>query len=186
MNFVVDIYIYKVSCYFRDHRKPIPVHSRTNHRCRCPQGARHWSGTRERRSPHSRSVFLEFHHSFIAFHFFFPYLMAARKARGLVWELFACVVLHRAGNFSILTHEAGAGALSIAMEGPSKADISLEDRKDGSCEVEYLCTEPGTFICVIQLLILFSEWRGGPGNFIAADASVLLFMPWPVFWIQPR
>jgi filamin len=54
------------------------------------------------------------------------------------------------GHFNIYTHEAGAGALSIAMEGPSKADISCEDREDGTCEVEYLCTEPGDYAVTIK------------------------------------
>ena len=47
-------------------------------------------------------------------------------------------------EFSILTREAGAGGLSIAVEGPSKAEINFEDRKDGSCGVSYVVTEPGT------------------------------------------
>lgn len=46
-------------------------------------------------------------------------------------------------EFSIWTREAGAGGLSIAVEGPSKAEISFEDRKDGSCGVSYLVQEPG-------------------------------------------
>lgn len=29
------------------------------------------------------------------------------------------------------------------MEGPSKAEISFEDRKDGSCGVAYVVQEPG-------------------------------------------
>lgn len=48
-----------------------------------------------------------------------------------------------AGNFNIYTREAGAGGLSIAVEGPSKAEIDFQDHKDGSCEVAYTCTEPG-------------------------------------------
>ena len=47
-------------------------------------------------------------------------------------------------DFSISTREAGAGGLSIAVEGPSKAEINFEDRKDGSCGVSYVVTEPGT------------------------------------------
>ena len=49
-----------------------------------------------------------------------------------------------AAEFSISTREAGAGGLSIAVEGPSKAEINFEDRKDGSCGVSYVVTEPGT------------------------------------------
>ncbi|XP_030049986.1 filamin-A isoform X2 [Microcaecilia unicolor] len=48
-------------------------------------------------------------------------------------------------EFSIWTREAGAGGLSIAVEGPSKADITFEDRKDGSCGVSYIVQEPGDY-----------------------------------------
>uniref|UniRef100_A0A4W5R282 Filamin C n=1 Tax=Hucho hucho TaxID=62062 RepID=A0A4W5R282_9TELE len=48
-------------------------------------------------------------------------------------------------GFSIWTREAGAGGLSIAVEGPSKAEISFEDRKDGSCGVAYIVQEPGDY-----------------------------------------
>uniref|UniRef100_A0A8C7QVN7 Calponin-homology (CH) domain-containing protein n=1 Tax=Oncorhynchus mykiss TaxID=8022 RepID=A0A8C7QVN7_ONCMY len=48
-------------------------------------------------------------------------------------------------EFSIWTREAGAGGLSIAVEGPSKAEISFEDRKDGSCGVAYIVQEPGDY-----------------------------------------
>jgi len=50
-----------------------------------------------------------------------------------------------AGHFNIYTREAGAGGLSIAVEGPSKAEIDFQDHKDGSCEVAYTCTEPGVW-----------------------------------------
>jgi len=50
------------------------------------------------------------------------------------------------GHFNIYTREAGAGGLSIAVEGPSKAEIDFQDRKDGSCEVAYTCTEPGEYM----------------------------------------
>ncbi|XP_061570875.1 filamin-C-like isoform X3 [Cololabis saira] len=48
-------------------------------------------------------------------------------------------------EFSIWTREAGAGGLSIAVEGPSKAEITFEDRKDGSCGVAYVVQEPGDY-----------------------------------------
>ncbi|XP_040261121.1 filamin-A isoform X3 [Bufo bufo] len=48
-------------------------------------------------------------------------------------------------EFSIWTREAGAGGLSIAVEGPSKAEIAFEDRKDGSCGVSYIVQEPGDY-----------------------------------------
>lgn len=65
-----------------------------------------------------------------------------RPARMLA-ELPSCVGIFRSGEFSIWTREAGAGGLSIAVEGPSKAEISFEDRKDGSCGVSYVVQEPG-------------------------------------------
>ena len=48
-------------------------------------------------------------------------------------------------EFNIYTREAGAGGLSIAVEGPSKAEVDFEDRKDGSCGVTYTVTEPGKY-----------------------------------------
>ncbi|KAM3872462.1 filamin-A isoform 1-T1 [Diretmus argenteus] len=48
-------------------------------------------------------------------------------------------------EFSIWTREAGAGGLSIAVEGPSKAEIAFEDRKDGSSGVSYIVQEPGDY-----------------------------------------
>uniref|UniRef100_A0A8C4V1W2 Filamin B n=1 Tax=Falco tinnunculus TaxID=100819 RepID=A0A8C4V1W2_FALTI len=48
-------------------------------------------------------------------------------------------------EFSIWTREAGAGGLSIAVEGPSKAEIAFEDHKNGSCGVSYIAQEPGNY-----------------------------------------
>ena len=53
-------------------------------------------------------------------------------------------------EFSIWTHEAGAGGLSIAVEGPSKAEINFEDRKDGSCGVHYLVSQPGKILIELE------------------------------------
>jgi filamin len=53
-------------------------------------------------------------------------------------------------NFNIYTREAGAGGLSIAVEGPSKAEIDFQDHKDGSCEVAYTCTEPGEYLVSVK------------------------------------
>ncbi|XP_074644606.1 filamin-C-like isoform X4 [Tubulanus polymorphus] len=54
------------------------------------------------------------------------------------------------GEFNIYTREAGAGGLSIAVEGPSKAEINFEDRKDGSCGVGYTCSEPGEYTVSVK------------------------------------
>jgi len=52
-------------------------------------------------------------------------------------------------EFGICTREAGAGGLSLAVEGPSKAEINFDDRKDGNCGVSYVVTEPGDYeVCV--------------------------------------
>lgn len=47
--------------------------------------------------------------------------------------------------FSISTKGAGAGGLSMAVEGPSKAEIIYHDNKDGSVAVSYLPTAPGEY-----------------------------------------
>ncbi|XP_025833644.1 filamin-A isoform X1 [Agrilus planipennis] len=48
-------------------------------------------------------------------------------------------------NFTISTKGAGAGGLSMAVEGPSKAEISCHDNKDGTVSVSYLPTAPGEY-----------------------------------------
>lgn len=56
---------------------------------------------------------------------------------------FSCIFSLQPAEFSIWTREAGAGGLAIAVEGPSRAEISFDDRKDGSCGVSYIAQEPG-------------------------------------------
>ncbi|XP_051932354.1 filamin-B isoform X2 [Hippocampus zosterae] len=53
-------------------------------------------------------------------------------------------------EFNIWTREAGAGGLSVAVEGPSRAEISFDDRKDGSCGVSYVAQEPGDYEIAIK------------------------------------
>ncbi|XP_052286873.1 filamin-A-like isoform X5 [Dreissena polymorpha] len=53
-------------------------------------------------------------------------------------------------EFNIYTREAGAGGLSIAVEGPSKAEVDFEDRKDGSCGVTYSVSEPGEYLISVK------------------------------------
>ncbi|XP_014220678.1 filamin-A isoform X3 [Trichogramma pretiosum] len=48
-------------------------------------------------------------------------------------------------EFNVWTREAGAGNLAISVEGPCKADIDFKDRKDGSCYVSYVVSEPGEY-----------------------------------------
>lgn len=43
-----------------------------------------------------------------------------------------------------------AGGLSLAVEGPSKAEISCQDNKDGTCAVSYLPTAPGDYSIIVR------------------------------------
>jgi len=65
------------------------------------------------------------------------------NSKGIVHSWCNICIASVTGHFNIYTREAGAGGLSIAVEGPSKAEIDFQDHKDGSCEVAYTCTEPG-------------------------------------------
>jgi len=42
------------------------------------------------------------------------------------------------------------GGLSLAVEGPSKAEIVCQDNDDGTCTVTYLPTEPGLYSVVVK------------------------------------
>lgn len=53
--------------------------------------------------------------------------------------------VHQPAEFNVWTREAGAGALAISVEGPSKAVIDFKDRKDGSCYASYVVNEPGEY-----------------------------------------
>ncbi|XP_067325491.1 filamin-C isoform X8 [Anolis sagrei] len=70
-------------------------------------------------------------------------------------------------EFSIWTREAGAGGLSIAVEGPSKAEIAFEDRKDGSCGVSYIVQEPGDY----EVSIKFNDENIPDSPFVVPVAS---------------
>lgn len=43
-----------------------------------------------------------------------------------------------------------AGGLSLAVEGPSKAEISCKDNKDGTCTVSYLPTAAGDYNIIVR------------------------------------
>ena len=51
----------------------------------------------------------------------------------------------QAADFNVWTREAGHGSLAISVEGPSKAEVDFNDRKDGSCHVSYVVEEPGEY-----------------------------------------
>lgn len=38
----------------------------------------------------------------------------------------------------------------MAVEGPSKAEISCQDNKDGTCAVSYLPTAPGDYSIIVR------------------------------------
>lgn len=95
----------------------------------------------------------------------------------MLFCLTLCTMLPLA-EFSIWTREAGAGGLSIAVEGPSKAEIAFEDRKDGSSGVSYIVQEPGE----IEWLCFSTLFKSGSQGFVISllDSrfSNSLFIHW--------
>lgn len=63
-------------------------------------------------------------------------------------------------NFTISTKGAGPGGLSMAVEGPSKAEISCHDNKDGTVSVSYLPTAPGEY--KVSVRFADKHIRGSP------------------------
>uniref|UniRef100_A0A4W4H085 Calponin-homology (CH) domain-containing protein n=1 Tax=Electrophorus electricus TaxID=8005 RepID=A0A4W4H085_ELEEL len=59
-------------------------------------------------------------------------------------------MVNRPAVFTIVTKDAGEGGLSLAVEGPSKAEISCKDNKDGTCTVSYLPTAPGDYNIIVK------------------------------------
>ncbi|KJH52735.1 Filamin/ABP280 repeat protein [Dictyocaulus viviparus] len=53
-------------------------------------------------------------------------------------------------SFNINTREAGAGTLSVSMEGPSKAELTFHEHEDGNCHVQYKVAEPGDYTVGIK------------------------------------
>lgn len=54
-------------------------------------------------------------------------------------------------NYTI--HFCSQGGLSLAIEGPSKAEISCTDHHDGTCTVSYLPVLPGDY----NILVKYNE-----------------------------
>ncbi|KAE8293044.1 Filamin-A [Larimichthys crocea] len=52
--------------------------------------------------------------------------------------------------FTVNTKDAGEGGLSLAIEGPSKADIGCVDNQDGTCTVSYLPVLPGDYSILVK------------------------------------
>lgn len=72
-------------------------------------------------------------------------------------------------TFTVETRGAGAGGLSLAIEGPSEAKMSCTDNRDGSCDVEYVPTEPGEY----DITIRFAEKHipGSPFKVVVTEAT---------------
>jgi len=60
--------------------------------------------------------------------------------------------------FTIITREAGAGGISLGIEGPSKAVIDYQDKHDGTSDVNYTVTQPGLHPIIIIIIIIL-RWR---------------------------
>ena len=65
-----------------------------------------------------------------------------------------CVRAGDSDPFTIITREAGAGRISMGIEGPSKAVIDFQDRRDGTSDVNYVVTEPGLIAALLLLSVL--------------------------------
>ncbi|XP_054475301.1 filamin-A-like isoform X2 [Anoplopoma fimbria] len=59
-------------------------------------------------------------------------------------------MVNKAATFTVVTKNAGEGGLSLAVEGPSKAEITCKDNKDGTCTVSYLPTAPGDYNIIVK------------------------------------
>lgn len=62
-------------------------------------------------------------------------------------------VCNKLNEFNIFTREAGAGEMTVIIEGPSKPELSYTDRKDGSCHIGYKVAEPGEY----RISVLFGD-----------------------------
>ncbi|XP_046889363.1 filamin-C-like isoform X2 [Hypomesus transpacificus] len=58
--------------------------------------------------------------------------------------------VNKQASFTVITRNAGEGGLSLAVEGPSKAEITCKDNKDGTCTVSYLPTAPGDYNVIVK------------------------------------
>ncbi|KAI1890363.1 hypothetical protein AGOR_G00152960 [Albula goreensis] len=59
-------------------------------------------------------------------------------------------IANKTATFTIFTEDATEGGLDLAIEGPSKAEISCIDNKDGTCTVTYLPTLPGDYNILVR------------------------------------
>uniref|UniRef100_A0A8C8AM42 Filamin C n=1 Tax=Otus sunia TaxID=257818 RepID=A0A8C8AM42_9STRI len=80
-------------------------------------------------------------------------------------------------TFTIVTKDAGEGGLSLAVEGPSKAEITCQDNKDGTCTVSYLPTAPGDY----NIIVRFDD-KHIPGSPFTAKITGERGGPPPSWW----
>lgn len=88
---------------------------------------------------------------------------------------------------SAWTRGAGTGGLGLAVEGPSEAKMSCMDNKDGSCLVEYIPYEAGTYSLNItygghQVPGEGARWRShtcGPCSSPGTCTQLLPLCPFP-------
>ena len=60
--------------------------------------------------------------------------------------------LRIADEFNIYTREAGAGILSVAVEGPSQAKIEVVENANGYTMVSYVVTKEGQLtVCGVEM-----------------------------------
>lgn len=64
------------------------------------------------------------------------------------------------------------GGLSLAVEGPSKAEISCHDHKDGTVSVSYLPTAPGEY----KIAVKFGDKHIKGSPFVAKVTGMCLCM----------
>lgn len=66
------------------------------------------------------------------------------------------------------------GGLSLAVEGPSKADISCHDNKDGTVSVTYLPTAPGEY----RISVKFGDKhiKGSPYNSKVTGKNIFILI----------
>lgn len=48
-------------------------------------------------------------------------------------------------RFSLITRDAGPGAVAVAVEGPAKSEIQYHDNGDGSSDITWYPVEPGEY-----------------------------------------
>lgn len=74
------------------------------------------------------------------------------------------------------------GGLSLAVEGPSKAEITCKDNKDGTCTVSYLPTAPGDY----SIIVRFDDKHIPGSPFTAKITGEADIQAWAAFHIHAQ